>query len=208
MVEPSPYSNKPRLTLLGHGIAGLMAGSTSALVSTPIEMLKARLQLQTQRSASDRQFKGPIDAAKQIVRAHGVFGLWRGFASSALFRMNFFFMFGSVELLMRSLSRLDGTGSQMSTGVKTFFAGGLGSFSFWLFAMPFDNVKNRIMIHPLDQPRQSIQAVAQSVYNTYGWRGFYRGFVPCIIRAFPVNSCAYFVYEALLRALGAEPTRA
>jgi hypothetical protein len=30
---------------------------------------------------------------------------------------------------------------QMSTGVKTFFAGGLGSFSFWLFAMPFDNVK-------------------------------------------------------------------
>jgi len=28
MVEPSPYSNKPRLTLLGHGIAGLMAGST------------------------------------------------------------------------------------------------------------------------------------------------------------------------------------
>lgn len=63
---------------------------------------------------------------------------------------------------MRLLSRLDGSGSQvlytvplflllgplptfvsfqMSTGVKTFFAGGLGSFSFWLFAMPFDNVK-------------------------------------------------------------------
>ena len=58
----------------------------------------ARLQLQMQRSISDRQFKGPIDAAKQIIRAHGVFGLWRGFASSALFRMNFFFMFGSVEV--------------------------------------------------------------------------------------------------------------
>ena len=144
MVESLPYLNKPRLTLLGHGIAGLMAGPTrfagfhtlllhcaihrlptqhfswnfSALVSTPIEMLKgmaiaiptelvncivltqslARLQLQMQRSISDRQFKGPIDAAKQIIRAHGVFGLWRGFASSALFRMNFFFMFGSVEV--------------------------------------------------------------------------------------------------------------
>lgn len=63
------------------------------------------------------------------------------------------------------------------------------------------------MVHPLDQPRRSILNIVRSVYGTFGWRGFYRGFVPCIIRAFPVNSSAYFVYEALMRALGAEPVR-
>jgi len=164
--------------------------------------------MQTQKSVKDRQFKGPVDIIMQIFRTHGVFRLWRGFPSSVLFRANFFFMFGSVELLMRLFSKLDGTSSQMSTGLKTFFAGGLGSCAFWVWAMPFDNVKNRIVLQVFNQSRQSIPAVARSVYNTYGWRGFYRGFVPCSIRAFPVNSCAYFVYEGLMRALGAEPTRA
>jgi len=112
-----------------------------------------------------------------------------------------------VEVLMRTFSKLDGTSNQLSTGMKTFLAGGLGSFAYWIFAMPFDNIKNRIMVEPLGSPRRSLLTVARSVYQTGGWRGFYRGFVPCTIRAFPVNSCAYFVYETLLKKMGAEATR-
>ncbi|KAF8321647.1 mitochondrial carrier [Clavulina sp. PMI_390] len=208
MGETSPSDpSKMRLSLLGHGIAGLMAGPTSALIATPIEGLKAKLQLQTQRNVADRQFKGPIDAIRQIVRAQGVPGLWSGLPASMLFRANFFWMFGGIEVLMRSFSKLDGTPNQLSTGTKTFFAGGLASFVFWVFAMPFDSIKNQIMVQPLDKSRAqrlSIPHVARRVYNSYGLRGFYRGFTPCIIRAFPVNSSAYFVYEALLRAMNAE----
>ena len=85
--------------------------------------------MQSQRAASDRQFKGPIDCAKQIVRNKGIFGLWTGFTGSLAFRSNFLFMFGSFEVsgmlsfakwiikaiiiiiqaLMRLFSQLNGT---------------------------------------------------------------------------------------------------
>ncbi|KAG6851201.1 hypothetical protein H0H93_015211 [Arthromyces matolae] len=38
--EPTPTTGIPRLTLMGHGIAGLFAGWTSTLIATPIELLK------------------------------------------------------------------------------------------------------------------------------------------------------------------------
>jgi solute carrier family 25 carnitine/acylcarnitine transporter 20/29 len=63
---------------------------------TPIASVK--LQLQSQKSVSERQFKGPIDCARQIVRVQGFGGLWSGFTGSLAFRSNFFWMFLSFEV--------------------------------------------------------------------------------------------------------------
>ena len=65
--------------------------------------MTVKLQLQLQKSTADRQYKGPIDCARQIVRAHGVLGLWTGFAGSLAFRSNFLWMFGSFEVSTRVL---------------------------------------------------------------------------------------------------------
>ncbi|KAF8078725.1 mitochondrial carrier [Lyophyllum atratum] len=209
-----------RLTLMGHGIAGLFAGLTSTLIATPIELLKVKLQLQSQRSASDRQFKGPVDCARQIIRAQGILGMWSGFTGSLAFRSNFFWMFLSFEALMRGFSRLAGTPYEISVGSANFVAGGLGSFAFWGMAIPADNVKNRMMSHPYPlpypQPSASMQATvtrpsfistARHIYSSNGIAGFFRGLGPCLLRAFPVNACAFFVYEGTMRLLGAEKTR-
>ncbi|KAF9505802.1 hypothetical protein BS47DRAFT_1431677 [Hydnum rufescens UP504] len=207
LTEPIPGSSRTRLSMFGHGVAGLMAGCTSAIVAHPIELLKVKLQLQTQRSVADRQFKGPIDAARQVIKAHGIQGMWRGLPSSVALRSSFFWFFLSVEGLMRAFSRLDGTPTEMSTGFKTFCSGGLSSFTFWFFGIPADNVKNRIMGRPLDAPRISALRVAEDIYRNLGWRGFYRGLAPCFLRAFPVNASALFVYEGLMRGLKAEKAR-
>jgi len=97
MTEPVPGGDVERLTLLGHGVAGLFAGLTSAFLATPMELLKVKLQMQLQRSVADRQFKGPIDCARHVVRNQGVKGLWTGFTGSLAFRSNFFWMFLSFE---------------------------------------------------------------------------------------------------------------
>lgn len=60
------------------------------------------------------------------------------------------------------------------------------------------------MMAPLDAPKKAPLDVARTIYRTLGWRGFYSGFVPVILRAFPVNSCALFVYEGLMRLMKAE----
>jgi hypothetical protein len=57
-----------RLPSFGHGIAGIMAGSTVSFIAAPVEHIKARLQIQYAADKSKRLYSGPIDCTKKIVR--------------------------------------------------------------------------------------------------------------------------------------------
>ncbi|KAG8877976.1 hypothetical protein FRB98_006432, partial [Tulasnella sp. 332] len=165
------------------------------------------LQLQRQRLKADRQFKGPIDLARQVAMSRGLSGFYRGFGTSLYFRGCFFWMFGSVEACMRMLGKLQGTRLELNNAVATGISGGLAAFSFWFFALPMDNIKNRILSEPLITNRKSVPEVARTILRTQGVRGFYAGMTPVLLRAFPVNAVAYSVYEGIMRLLRAEKTR-
>ncbi|KAJ3551446.1 hypothetical protein NM688_g4697 [Phlebia brevispora] len=205
--EDVPGSDLQRLTLLGHGLAGLGAGLTSALLATPMEQLKIKLQMQTARSVRDRQYKGPIDCARQILRGKGILGLWTGFTGSLAFRANFFWMFLSIEALMRLFSATRDTPFEISTGTANFLSGGLASFTFWIMGIPADNIKNRMMASSPKSAAPTFTGTVRAIYSTAGYRGFFAGLSPCLLRAFPVNACAYYVYEGLMRLMNAEKTR-
>lgn len=205
--------NVERLTLFGHGLAGLFAGLTSAFVASPMEMLKVRLQLQMQRNVEMRQFRGPVDLIRKTVHTQGFTGLWTGLSGSLAFRSNFAWFFLSFEAFMRGFSSLKGTDFEIGTGTANFLSGGLASFAFWIMAMPADNIKNRMMAYPHPRPYvspirvPSFMFTVRQVYSIDGFGGFFRGLSPCLLRAFPTNACALFVYEGLMRSLGAEQTR-
>ena len=55
--------------------------------------------------------------------------------------------------------------------------------------------------------RPSFASVVHGIYTRDGFRGFFRGLGPTFLRAFPVNASAFFVFEAILRVLGAEKVR-
>jgi solute carrier family 25 carnitine/acylcarnitine transporter 20/29 len=63
------------------------------------------------------------------------------------------------------------------------------------------------MAAPLHEPRRSAIAIAKEIMRVDGPRGFVRGLAPVLIRAFPVNASALFVYEGTMRMLGAEKVR-
>ncbi|PPQ92717.1 hypothetical protein CVT25_014023 [Psilocybe cyanescens] len=223
MTEMSP-SGLPRLSLFAHGVAGLFAGWTSALVATPVELLKGidnfyatvKLQLQSQKAVSDRQFKSTIDCARQIIRVQGVTGLWSGFTGLFyLFDVGILIIDGHMPQGINAW--LFEIGRDPLRGTANFLSGGLGSFVFWAMAIPFDNIKNRMMAYPYPQPypqsktaslavlkRPSFFRVARNILVHEGAAGFIRGLGPCYLRAFPVNASALFVYEGTMRILGAE----
>ena len=67
------------------------------MVATPVEVLKVRLQLQYEVNKVDRQFSGPIDCIRKILRQQGILGLYSGFLSTVTIRSNFMFFFGGFE---------------------------------------------------------------------------------------------------------------
>ncbi|KAH8599398.1 mitochondrial carrier domain-containing protein [Bisporella sp. PMI_857] len=202
----SPLTNPQahKLPTIGHAMAGVMAGATVSFIAAPVEHIKARLQIQYSNKKSERLYKGPIDCAKKIHKFHGIPGLYHGLAATLLFRSFFFFWWGSYDIFTRFFTEK----TSLSTPVINFWAGGLSAQIFWITSYPSDVVKQRIMTDPLagglnDGTRRfpNWRTAAAAVYRENGWRGYWRGFVPCFLRAFPANAMALVAFEGVMRAL-------
>lgn len=192
------------LPAFGHGIAGILAGSTVSFVAAPVEHVKARLQIQYAAHKKDRLYKGPLDCTAKILRTHGIRGLYHGLFATLVFRSFFFFWWGSYDIITRLFQKH----TSLSAPVINFWAGGLSAQIFWLTSYPSDVVKQRIMTDPLGgalndgTPRfRHWKDAAVAVYRQAGWRGYWRGFLPCFLRAFPANAMALVAFEGVMRAL-------
>jgi solute carrier family 25 carnitine/acylcarnitine transporter 20/29 len=147
---------------------------------------------------SKRLYSGPIDCSRQIFRQHGLRGLYHGLGATLIFRTFFFFWWGSYDVFTRWFKK----NTAMSTPAINFWAGGLSAQVFWLTSYPSDVIKQRIMTDDLANrkfPRW--RDAARAVGRENGWRGYWRGFVPCFLRAFPANAMALVAFEGVMRML-------
>ncbi|KAM3538454.1 hypothetical protein ARSEF1564_008634 [Beauveria bassiana] len=200
----SSGSSRTALPSVGHGLAGILAGGTVSFIAAPVEHVKARLQIQYAANKAARLYSGPLDCVARIYRHHGVRGVYHGLGATLLFRGFFFFWWGSYDLLSRWMRQHTSLGKP----AVNFWAGGLSAQVFWLTCYPADLVKQRIMTDPLggglgDGRRKyaTWRDAAVDVYREAGWRGYWRGFLPCFLRAFPANAMALVVFEGLMRTL-------
>lgn len=191
-----------KLPPLGHGIAGTLAGWTVSFVATPVEHIKARLQVQYSASKSQRQYTGPIDCFRKIYTQHGIRGIYHGLTSTLILRTSFFFWWSTYDIFTTQLQLR----TELSAPAINFWAGGLSAQVFWLCSYPSDVVKQRIMTDRLDSQRKffSWRDAARAVYRESGWKGYWRGFVPCFMRAFPANAMALVAFEGVMRMLNKE----
>ncbi len=42
---------------------------------------------------------------------------------------------------------------------------------------------------------------AQTILKEEGWRAFFKGFTPCLIRSVPANAAAFFAFEFVFHNL-------
>lgn len=219
LTNPSYDEDVRGLAVRYHALAGLLAGWTNSFVTTPVELVKAKLQMQTQRvslhlpghptaTVVNTEFSGPVHCIRQIVAQRGVLDMWHALPATLLFRSSFAAMFGSYEYFQRLLRDFD-----LSPASVTFISGGLAAEVFWLTAFPADVIKNRMMADNIANPKYgSIRAAWLSAWNARGkdvvwWRkvrGVYTGFLPCLLRAFPTNAAALFAFETAMHLMGAE----
>ncbi|BFZ53422.1 hypothetical protein PYCC9005_000445 [Savitreella phatthalungensis] len=179
-----------QLTLPQHALAGLGAGLTVSLVATPIEHVKARLQIQY--DASSKVYSGPIDCIMRLVRQRK---LYKGLVATMAQRSWFSAYWATYAVCQSAL-----TDSKLSPGAKSFWAGGLAASLYWFFAFPADVVKQRIMTDSLTNPRYKSWAdCVKQIWTREGLRGLYRGFTPCFLRSFPTNASAVFVFDTTMR---------
>jgi solute carrier family 25 carnitine/acylcarnitine transporter 20/29 len=72
-------------------------------------------------------------------------------------------------------------------------SGGVAGALSWLSCYPVDLVKS--IIQTQQGPTATMASVTRSVYQRGGWRAFFRGLSPTLLRSFPVNAVTFTVFE-------------
>lgn len=182
-----------RATLPELFISGAIASTSLLPLSSPIELVKIKLQSQMKRTT----FIGPIDCFKQIYNVGGVKGLYRG----------------TVPLTLRTMAGL-GVRFGISCGVwnvcesdllpmvnsTTFGVIGMVGVLGWLLALPFDTIKTILQADDHINPQwKGTRHVAKDIFNRLGIKGFYRGFWNVTARIIPLHVFTFVVYDYVQR---------
>ncbi|KAI3435630.1 hypothetical protein D9Q98_001689 [Chlorella vulgaris] len=123
-------------------LAGGLAGFPVALLATPTELLKCRLQAADGKVA----FSGPLEVSRRVVLEEGgLLALYRGLGATLLREVpgNAAY-FGCYEVLKSWLARWQGVSVPQLGAASLMLAGGMSGAAFWSLTFPVDVAKSRI----------------------------------------------------------------
>jgi len=156
-----------------------------------------------QKGAADKLYSGSIDAFTKITRAYGLKGLYYG-TKITLVReiIGFSCYFGMYEIMKKRAAR-------NRDKPLPFYAypllGGIAGYFLWLPTFPIDVIKSKIQADSIVNPKyKSISDAVKITWGEFGWRGFFKGFGPCMLRAAPVNATVFGTYELTIKLLKRE----
>ncbi|KAG1474109.1 hypothetical protein G6F56_000545 [Rhizopus delemar] len=195
-------------TMVVSTAAGSVSGAFIAALSCPFELVKIQKQLEYLLQASsistgDLTMVRPTNELKPTVNRTVGAGLpvtptsipplprdIRDAVGTGVY-------FGGYETTKYILSELQNTSAGPGT---QFLAGGICGIMCWLVVFPLDLVKSLIQKEILQtKPKYgNTKNCVQDIYRRGGLSGFYRGITVTLIRAFPIHSLNFLVYEQTL----------
>jgi len=190
-------------------LSGAITGWVVSFVACPIETVKSKLQVQY---TGIKLYKGPIDCISKVIKTQGIQGLYKALIPTGFQRNSLWAYFGGYEIANRYLKKEDGT---MTVG-RSFIAGGVAGTCFWFTNFPFDVIRSRIMTQPdiisetaakesgkpvTGQKYTGMIDCAKKIYAVEGWKGFWKGFTPCLLRTFPANGATFVAYEFVMKII-------
>ena len=191
--------NPNQLSLLQLATCGSIAGLVNAVVSIPVEHI--RIKMQVEGTKLIKKYSGSFDCLMKIYKEHGISGIYKGGAPTLPREaISYFFYFGMYEGLMQYSEKAHGDRNSIPLW-KVIFFGALAGIGEWVPAYPFDVIKSKYQADDIKNPKYtSMKSCAIDIYKTNGFRGFYSGLLPCLMRAPPATASTFAGFELTSRA--------
>lgn len=186
-------------------MAGLAAGVTEAVfVVTPMEVVKIRLQAQ-HHSMSDPldipKYRNAAHATYTVLKEEGPGALWRGVSLTALRQgtnqaANFTAYTELKEMLQQRQDDPSAPLPSWQTSIIGLISGAVGPFC----NAPIDTIKTRLQRSPAEPGQSSmnrIKEIGTQMFKQEGFRAFWMGITPRVMRVAPGQAVTFAVYEYL-----------
>lgn len=195
----SSVESVPSLTQIM--VAGMMSGLGSSLITSPIDLIKIReqMQVETRPGARPSTYRVFLD----VLRNEGVRrGLYRGWCTTAIRDLGYGPYFFSYELINRQIAKRTGNAP---TNLDMAVSGACAGVLAWLSTFWADVIKTKIQASKYTPPtsgscprfkgRSMFWSTASQTFAQGGWRAFFVGVGPTVLRALPVNAVLFVTFE-------------
>ncbi|KAJ8654966.1 hypothetical protein O0I10_009362 [Lichtheimia ornata] len=180
--------------------AGLAAGTTEAVcVVSPADLVKIRLQAQRNSLADPMdtpKYRSFSHAFVTIIKEEGIGALYKGVGLTALRQATNqaanFTAYQELKKQARNFQKVDELPSY-----QTLVIGGISGAMGPLSNAPIDTIKTRIQksVSLTGSGWERFKQVTTEIYTKEGFRAFYKGLTPRVLRVAPGQAVTFVVYE-------------
>ncbi|KAI9026874.1 mitochondrial carrier domain-containing protein [Hyaloraphidium curvatum] len=197
-----------------HMVSAATAGATSATLTSPIWLIKTRMQLQSDAAGPDgvahRKYRNSWHCLQMVLKEEGVRGLYKGLSASYLGIAESTIQFVTYEWLKAKLRERRIGYADPTPGIheKTFedwMESFLTAASAKLFAAsvtyPHEVIRTRLREAPVDGGRSKYTGIVQCaklIYKEEGFGALYGGMATHLIRVVPNASIMFLIYEVIV----------
>ncbi|GAA6008973.1 uncharacterized protein JCM10292_001742 [Rhodotorula paludigena] len=192
MISPFP----DRMSIAEIAAAGSIAGAVQAVLASPVEMFKVRLQAQYGPNPKRlRDIVGEMYA--KYGWRQGIFrGYWITFVREIPAYAGFY---AGYEYTKRSFQKSMGKDLPVWA---TLTAGGVGGLGYWTACYPLDVVKSRVQNAELPPKGANyVLNTMRQMYRQEGAKAFIAGLTPSYLRAVPAAASTFVAFEFTMELL-------
>ncbi|OWM71254.1 hypothetical protein CDL15_Pgr011381 [Punica granatum] len=173
--------------------AGAIAGGISRTVTSPLDVIKIRFQVQLEPTTSwalvqnnlyaRSKYTGMLQATKNIFREEGLPGFWRGNVPALLMVVPY----TSIQFTVLHKIKTVAAGSS-----KTGCAATVGSY-------PFDLLRTILASQGEPKVYPTMRSAFVDIVRTRGFRGLYAGLSPTLVEIVPYAGLQFGTYDTFKR---------
>ncbi|OCT88335.1 solute carrier family 25 member 48 isoform X2 [Xenopus laevis] len=186
-------------------VASMLSGSLSVGIGGPVDLVKIRLQIQTQEIITGRRpwntvYNGPIHCMNCILKQEGIAGMYRGAGAMLLRDIPGYCLYFIPYTFLCEWITSDQHRAPSSFCV--WIAGGMAGALSWGTATPMDVIKSRLQADGVHSAKYKgvADCISQS-YQNEGLRVFFKGITVNTVRGFLMSAAMFLTYELSLKAI-------
>lgn len=182
-------------------VSGALAGFSQSIFLTPVELVKIKMQI------PQAKYVNTFECVKGLLRNGGFIFLMRGYQSTLLRDMpsvaTYFVSFEYLCNYFKRKKQLENNNKSvnghdnLSLGF-VLLAGGISGCLSWFVTYPIDVIKTRFQA---EYAYKSYFECYRATFKCGGFRIFWRGLAPTLLRAFPNNAAVFATVVAFNRLI-------
>ncbi|KAJ0915060.1 putative mitochondrial carrier domain protein [Helianthus annuus] len=192
------------------GTSGLISGAISRTVTSPLDVIKIRFQVQLEPTTTftllsknvygPSKYTGMIQASKDIFREEGLSGFWRGNVPALLMVMPY----TAIQFMVLHQVKTFASGSSKSDHIQlspylSFMSGALAGCAATVGSYPFDLIRTILASQGEPKIYPNMRSTFVDIMKTRGFRGLYAGLSPTLVEIIPYAGLQFGTYDTFKR---------